>query len=144
MDIIFDVDGTLMDITHRRHHVMTTPKDFKSFRAATGDDTPNMDVFAVAIALKAAGNRIIISSGRNASDRAITNHQLLHAGLNFDAMFLRKDGDHRQDHIVKGEMLDDMGAQGFFPTIAFDDRQQVVGMWRAKGLRVFQVAPGDF
>ena len=25
-----------------------------------------------------------------------------------------------------------------------DDRQQVVDMWRAKGLTVFQVAPGDF
>ena len=30
------------------------------------------------------------------------------------------------------------------PQLLFDDRQQVVRMWRALGLTVFQVAEGDF
>ena len=37
-----------------------------------------------------------------------------------------------------------MSADGFNPTMAFDDRQQVVDMWRERGLTVAQVAEGDF
>lgn len=143
-DIIFDVDGTLMNITHRRQYVMQVPKDFKSFRAAMGDDTPYEDVVDMAKMLKAVGHRIIISSGRYESERMITNHQLLHAGVQFDAMYLRKDGDHRKDAILKQEMLADMARDGFKPTMAFDDRDSVVQMWRDNGLRVFQVAAGNF
>jgi hypothetical protein len=33
---------------------------------------------------------------------------------------------------------------GFDPTMAFDDRQQVVDMWRRHGLTVMQVDIGDF
>ena len=72
MDVIFDVDGTLMDIEHRRHFVVQRPKDFDAFREATPDDTPKKDIFAIAISMKKAGHRIIISSGRNKSQRAIT------------------------------------------------------------------------
>ena len=43
-EIIFDIDGTLMNVDHRRHHVMKTPKDYKAFRAATGDDIPNWEI----------------------------------------------------------------------------------------------------
>jgi hypothetical protein len=41
-------------------------------------------------------------------------------------------------------MLDKMRKEGFNPTMAFDDRQQVVDMWREKGLTVAQVDKGDF
>ena len=37
---IFDVDGTLMDIDHRRHFVEGDKKDFKSFFAAMDQDIP--------------------------------------------------------------------------------------------------------
>ena len=52
MDIIFDIDGTLMDIEHRKKFVEQKPKDWNSFREMTSEDTPNLDVFAVAIALR--------------------------------------------------------------------------------------------
>ena len=52
-DIIFDVDGTLMDITHRRHFVTQRPKDFDSFRSHTEFDTRKEDIFAIADALQA-------------------------------------------------------------------------------------------
>lgn len=144
MDIIFDVDGTLMDIEHRRHFVVQRPKDFDSFRAATKDDTPKNDIFAIAKALKAAGHRIIISSGRNKSQMDITVEQINRNGLTFDAIFMRSDQDWRQDFIVKEGMLKKMQDAGFDPTMAFDDRQQVVDMWRRHGLTVMQVDIGDF
>ena len=108
MDVIFDVDGTLMDITHRRHFVTQRPKDFDSFRAATTNDTPKKDIFAIALAMKAAGHRIIISSGRNMSQRATTLKQLMSQGLAFDAIYMRSDTDYRQDYVVKQGMLDKM------------------------------------
>lgn len=144
MDIIFDVDGTLMDIEHRRHFVVQRPKDFDSFRAATKDDTPKNDIFAIAKAMKAAGHRIIISSGRNKSQMDITVEQINRNGLEFDAIFMRSDQDWRQDFIVKEGMLKKMQDAGFDPTMAFDDRQQVVDMWRSHGLTVMQVDIGDF
>lgn len=144
MDVIFDVDGTLMDIEHRRHFVVQRPKDFDAFREATSQDTAKEDIFAVAKALKAAGHRIIISSGRNKSQRAVTLKQLMGAGLVFDALYMRSDSDYRPDHEVKSQMLDKMRKEGFNPTMAFDDRQQVVDMWREKGLTVAQVDKGDF
>ena len=41
-------------------------------------------------------------------------------------------------------MLDKMKAEGWNPELVFDDRTSVVDMWREKGLRAVQVAPGDF
>ena len=144
MDVIFDVDGTLMDIEHRRHFVVQRPKDFDAFREATSQDTAKEDIFAVAKALKAAGHRIIISSGRNKSQRAVTLKQLMAQGLVFDALYMWSDSDYRPDHEVKSQMLDKMRKEGFNPTMAFDDRQQVVDMWRERGLTVAQVDKGDF
>ena len=144
MDIIFDVDGTLMDIEHRRHFVTQRPKDFDAFRAATKDDTPKHEIFSIAKAMKAAGHRIIISSGRNKAQMDITVEQISSQGLEFDAIFMRSNSDFRPDFEVKEGMLVKMKDQGFDPIMAFDDRQQVVDMWRRQGITVMQVAEGDF
>ena len=59
-------------------------------------------------------------------------------------MLMRRTKDYRSDDIVKKEMLDEMRAIGYNPTLVFDDRDRVVKMWRENGLRCFQVAEGDF
>ena len=41
-------------------------------------------------------------------------------------------------------MLEKFKADGWKPELVFDDRSSVVDMWRSKGLRAVQVAPGDF
>ena len=73
MDYIFDIDGTLLDISHRlkfitgpNEHYDTAKKDWKSFRDPKEKrwDEPIMEVINILIALKAAGNRVIILSGR--------------------------------------------------------------------------------
>jgi hypothetical protein len=35
-------------------------------------------------------------------------------------------------------------ADGYNPTIAFDDRNQVVKKWRELGIKCYQVREGDF
>ena len=144
MDIIFDIDGTLMDISHRKKYVTQRPKDWSKFREETSNDTPNQDVFAIAKALQKAGHNILIASGRNKSQRAVTLKQLMKEKLVFRALELRSDTDYRPDTEVKSGMLDKFRKQGFNPELVFDDRSSVVDMWRQRGLRAVQVAPGDF
>jgi len=143
-DIIFDVDGTLMDIEHRRQFVTQRPKDFKSFREHTQFDTRKEEIFSVADALQAQGHRILISTGRIKSEHDITVKQIRDGGIDFEAIYMRSDTDYRPDDELKEGYLEKMRRDGYNPTMAFDDRQRVVDMFRSKGLTVFQVAEGDF
>ena len=77
------------------------------------------------------------------SQRATTLKQLMSQGLLL-MQYMRSDTDYRQDYVVKQGMLDKMRKDGFNPTMAVDDRQQVVDMWRDNGLTVLQVDDGDF
>ena len=144
-DVIFDVDGTLMDIDHRRHHVEQKPRNFDKFREDMIWDTPNKDVVMMAKLLKEAGHRIIICTGRLEQDKDLTLKQLKDAGVKYDlALFRGKWEQYHPDDDIKENMLADMKKLGFNPTMAFDDRDRVVSMWRLNGLRVFQVDKGDF
>ena len=57
---------------------------------------------------------------------------------------MRATGDPRKDSIVKREIFDREIRDRYRVVGVFDDREQVVQMWRALGLTVFQVAEGDF
>jgi len=59
-------------------------------------------------------------------------------------LYLRKDGDFRPDDITKKEIFEKVLTDGFKPQLAFDDRDQVVSMWRDMGLPCFQVRGGKF
>jgi hypothetical protein len=71
-------------------------------------------------------------------------------GLPSGDLYMRTQGDHRPDHIVKSELFDrflldrDIEDCNLGGIVAFDDRDQVVKMWRARGVRCFQVAEGKF
>lgn len=146
MDVIFDLDGTLADLTHRRHHVENKPKNWKAFFAETHKDAV-IEPVAVMARLCTFGNRVIICSGRPDHLRTVTEEWLAkmwgcatgHAGL-----YMRRGGDYRADDIVKEELLDQIIADGFKPVLAFDDRKRVVDMWRRRGLICAQVAEGNF
>lgn len=93
-------------------------------------------------------NRLIFATGRHEWTRGGTMGWLY---SNVDVyrlaeypLYMRADGDHRPDHVVKREMLYKMRTDGYDPKLAIDDRQQVVDMWRAEGLICAQVAKGDF
>ena len=143
MDIIFDVDGTLMDIEHRRPLLNQKRPDWKSFNYSMIFDTPNENICHIAQVLNQYCH-IIIATGRSEEYRELTERQLKEAGVNYKAIYFRKDGDYRKDTIIKKEMLEQMKADGLHPEIVFDDRDAVVEMWRELGLTCCQVAKGDF
>jgi hypothetical protein len=57
---------------------------------------------------------------------------------------MRAEKDNRKDSIVKVEFLHDITRDWGWPYLWVDDRQQVVDAIREQGVRVLQVAPGDF
>ena len=144
MDVIFDVDGTLMDLDHRRKYLDGSmgKKDWKAFVDDTKLDTPKDQIHSVAKALAAQGHRIVILTGRNQAQHDITALQL--KDIPYDTMIMRPDDNYDQDQILKSGMLDHLISIGYNPTLVFDDRDTVVDMWRDRGLICCQVAPGDF
>ena len=163
-DYICDVDGTLMNVEKRAIYAQRTKRDtdkrmnwdnFLDPKIMLEFDTPNVDVCNVINALRLQPedqvyeteilkNRIIITSARNERHRDVTMKQLQLAGVEYDAMYLRNDGDFRPDDIVKAELLDWIMADGYMPTVAFDDRNQVVKKWRELGIHCYQVREGNF
>ncbi len=143
MIVAFDFDGTLADITHRLHFIHEKPKDWPAFYRACVDDSPIMPIITACQAMIWAGHRIEVWSGRSDEVRAESERWLNQHAIGYSVLRMRKEGDYRQDAIVKAEWLEAL-PEAERPELAFDDRQQVVDMWRAHGVRCCQVAPGDF
>jgi predicted kinase len=133
--VLVDIDGTVALMGDR------SPYDW----AKVGSDLPNPAVITAVRAMHAAGNAIVFCSGRDAICRPETEAWLdLYVGVPYDGLFMRPEGDTRKDAVVKREIFDVEIRDRWRIVGVFDDRQQVVRMWRALGLTVFQVAEGDF
>jgi len=155
-DVICDIDGTLMNVEKRVEYAKKHKKDtdrvmdwdiFLNPMVMLEFDTPNKDVVGVIKSLYHSdleNYNLIITSARNERHRDVTMKQLELARVDYDAMYLRDDGDMRPDDIVKEELLGKIRADGYNPTIAFDDRNQVVNKWRELGINCYQVRSGDF
>jgi len=145
--IIFDIDGTLANCEHRRHWIMHKPKNWPAFNRGMKNDTVYDDIVWMLRVFYNSGMTILVSTGRSEDDRDVTENWLdTVAGIKglYSKLYMRPSNDYRPDNIVKSEILDQMYKDGYNPTIAVDDRDQVVEMFRSRGLRCLQVRPGDF
>lgn len=149
--ILFDLDGTLANCDHRKHFIEGETKDWRAFFAACFDDTPVQEVVAVLFALDMVARSVAprgqapaeiwIVSGRSDEVRLKTEMWLAHHQIPCARLFMRDEGDHRPDEVVKRELMEPHLHR---VTLVFDDRSKVVKMWRSLGLTCFQVAEGDF
>ena len=142
--VVCDIDGTLADIQHRRHWVATKPKNWAAFNAGMTQDTVHADIVAMLDVFADRGYQIILCSGRGDETRAVTEKWLSDNDIPYQTLFMRRAGDYRQDSIVKVELLAQIRQWHGEPWIWIDDRDQVVRAIRAQGVRVLQVAEGDF
>ena len=136
---VFDVDGTLMDVNHRRHYVSGKDKDWKSFFDYMEFDTINDHVFQMAHALHNDGYDIIVVSGRNEKHRDITVKQLAFGKLDYVKLIMRPDDNYEPDFVFKKSVLDALVDSGLKPQFAVDDRPSVVQMWRENDVPCFDV-----
>ena len=134
--IIVDVDGT---IALRRGR---SPYDYEK----CDTDEPEDRVLQVVYDLYSAGYEVLFVSGREKvgncelkTSQWISNH---YAGT--FKLFMRNEGDHRADKLVKEEIYHEYIEPNYDVVAVIDDRNQCVDLWRSLGLLALQSYYGDF
>lgn len=133
--VIFDIDGTLAHMNGKRG-----PFDWLK----TDIDDIDRTVSRAFKDHMTLGHRIFVLSGRSDEGRKPTEEWLDFHGLKYEQLYMRKAGDFRKDNLVKYEIYEQYIKGKFNVRVIYDDRQQVVDMWRSLGMKVFQVEKGDF
>lgn len=139
--VIFDVDGTLCDVSGVRHHVLRRPKDFAAFHAAAIDCPANPDVVEGVHDARRDGHAIVIVTARRARWGFATLLWLKEQGIEHDAMYMRNDRDDRKDIHVKADILRHLRRDGYDPVLAWDDNPAVIALWESEGIPV-RLVPG--
>lgn len=149
---IFDLDGTLALIDHRRPILdkLDNPHRWDDFYKACIDDKPNLRIIEIAETFWWYGDADIkIWSGR--SDLVYRQTKdWLKKHINFTTyapriLKMRKHGDNTPDEELKKKWYEQLSEKDKKRlACVFDDRQKVVNMWRSLGITCLQVAPGDF
>ena len=121
--------------------------DVDDFLGLDTDVKKGKDLVALAGYKRAISNFVNIVTGDsipvvfNSKDESYTDGKKVVIGSNLDdkKSHFMKDSDLKQGWLNDSDIVDkdDVFA-------VFDDRNQVVDMWRDNGLMVFQVADGDF
>lgn len=140
---VFDLDGTLADLSHRRSFVERPrgERDYRAFYAACASDAPIWPVIHALQAHTTAGHRVEIWSARSDETREVTLLWLESHGIPKHLLTrMRKFGDTRPDTVVKLEWLAECGDDR--PIAIYDDRPRLVRAWRSAGVRCFQVDEG--
>lgn len=135
--VIVDIDGTIAKMADR------SPYDWKR----VGEDKPVEDVLSAVRAMSNSGFTVLFTSGRDGSCFNETLAWLEQHAYGMGSgwrLLMRTEKDNRPDWIVKAEIFDKEIRGKYNIRCVFDDRDQVVSMWRRMGLTVFQVAEGDF
>jgi hypothetical protein len=145
---IFDIDGTLANLEHRLHFIKQKSPDWDSFHNNVIYDKPIRSVIKTCQMLSTFCD-IWYFTGRMESCRENTITWIYRNVVGYSVAYpnvtMRNQGDTRADFVVKQEMLDNMLQVDRDRLVAvFDDRQQVVDMFRNNGIQVFQCAKGNF
>jgi hypothetical protein len=152
---IFDIDGVLADCSHRLHFIQQEPKDWKRFYENSDKDEviqPNKNTLRLLRnALHGYQTRgILFVTGRSEAYRELTMNWLkkkvwgCFGNFYNDMLFMRKDGDFRPDWEVKKEIYEKELKDKYEILGVFEDRTQVVQMWRSLGLTCYQVCEGNY
>ena len=132
--IICDLDGTLALMDGRN------PFD----ASLCENDILNTPVADIVMMHDNDACHILLVSGRQECHRPQTERWLAKHDIPHDALWMRPTGDSRKDTIIKEEIYEREIRGRFNIKAIFDDRDQVVSLWRSLGLTCLQVAYGDF
>lgn len=149
--IIVDIDGTVAHMTGR------SPYDYTQVHTDVVDEPVHWLVnlvyeerFACELGPDPFYPRILFVSGRDDECRDETAKWLDNNGVPFDELHMRptgaKDanGNKLPDYRVKYDLFNQHIRGKYNVRFVLDDRDQVVNLWRALGLKCLQVQPGDF
>ncbi len=132
---IFDMDGTLANVSSIRHFVRVRPKDFNKFHSESVNVPPNPIIVGKAQVMAEQGFDIVIVTARRAMWR---NHTAMWLALNnvpSHALFMRGNKDHRSDVLVKQDILKVI-RRSWNVIHAVDDNPSIIKLWEEEGIPV--------
>lgn len=133
--VLFDIDGTLAHMNGKRGPFEWLKVDV---------DDLDIAVSRMFKLHKQLGDTVFCVSGRDESARQKTVEWLNFYELYPNGLYMRPKDDYRPDTKIKKEIYDNHFKGKYNILNIYDDRNQVVDMWRGLGLKVFQVNPGRF
>lgn len=142
--VICDIDGVIADCTHRLKFIQQSPPDWDAFFDACGEDTPILPMITFLRGVAKAFS-VVYATGRPERTRVKTVEWCAKHDIPAGLVLMRTDNDHREDFIVKRELvLKGLTNKSREIVAVFEDRDQVVKMWREHGLLCLQPKAGDY
>jgi 3-deoxy-D-manno-octulosonate 8-phosphate phosphatase KdsC-like HAD superfamily phosphatase len=141
--VIFDVDGTLADVSKLRREWLYSADykmDFQGFHAASLDAPVIPWVREAASQAHAQGIAVVIITGRASRWRHHTAWWLALNNVPSDALLMRANNDNRHDNLVKTKMLNQIQLS-WRPIWVFDDNPSTISVWKNADIPV-TVVPG--
>jgi FMN phosphatase YigB (HAD superfamily) len=131
---IFDVDGTLVNVSSVRHHVMGEKKRFDLFHGGALECPQNENVVDILRIFQDLGFAILIVTARNERWFYHTLFWLREHEIEFDEIFMRGDKDNRPDYEIKGDILKRINVE-YDVRVAVDDNPNVIRLWEENGIQ---------
>lgn len=149
--IIVDIDGTIADCSHRLHFIQWEKKDWEGFYQHLSDDKPKQGIIGLIKSVyydednRWDNLQLIFVTGRSDKYFPITDTWLRrYFGMSFPLLLMRREWDFRQDYEIKKEIYENEIKDKYDVKYVFEDRDQVVKMYRELWLTVLQVANWTF
>jgi hypothetical protein len=133
--IIFDQDGTMVDVRGIRHYVLGKNRNYHAFHREAVNCPPNPVVVQAAVDAHEAGQAVLIVTAREIIHAYPTMFWLTeNLPVPYDELYMRPAGDYRPDHEIKREILDLILRDGYNPVHAWDDRPEIAEVWESAGI----------
>lgn len=145
---VFDIDGTLADLSHRLKWIQGEKKNWNKFYEEVEKDEviePIANVFRTLSLCLMNGVKVICITGRPERTRVATLQWFENkVGVKPLELYMRKNHDYRPDVEIKKEWVEKLRETGYLIQLAFEDRDRVVKMYRDLGIQCCQVADGAY
>lgn len=143
--VIYDLDGTLADITVRRENALKAngELDWGKFfdPAMVKTDVVREDIREMLWEDEDHGNEIVILSGRSDATREATENWLAGANIYYSRLIMRPATDFRKDTDLKKWFLHNYLDKSRCTKVV-DDRPCVIRMWEEEGMNLVDVGNG--
>lgn len=138
--VIFDVDGTLVDVSGIRHLLNAPTRDFEAFHQASMDCPPHTWVVDLARATHRAGRKVVVVTARRETFSFLTALWLQENNVPHERLEMRGRYDFRPDGQVKADILARLRNR-YRIVGAVDDNPAVIALWESENIPV-TVVPG--
>lgn len=142
--VIFDMDGTLTNVSSILDYLEPPERNFHKFHRESVNCPPNQWVVDDAIKAYESGLPILIVTARVFKYCWETMFWLTHnLPVPYEQLYMRPDGDFRPDGVVKREILGIIEEDGYNVIHAWDDNPHVIAVWESEGIPVTRVGNWD-